>query len=283
MLVTMKEMLNKAHKSDYAVPAFSIYGAEVIQGIVEEANARQSPVILMVSTVYLDYLGLEQVALMGKTAAGKVDIPVALHLDHGDSVERCKACLEAGFSSVMIDASSSSLNKNIAVTTKVVKLAQQYGASVEAELGTVGGVEDAVFEAHENSSLTLINPQDAIRFVNETKLDCLAPAIGTVHGLTKKEPRLDIPLLARVHDSVDIPLVLHGGSGLSDATIKDIIKAGARKINVGTELKLAWSRGLAAYFAENGSEPRLALDRAKEEVRKVVGRKIELFGSSGKA
>lgn len=283
MLVPMKELLQSAMREGYAVPGFNYFHQPSVEGIVEEAEARRSPVVLMVSAVYVRSLGLNPAAAFGLDAAKKASTPVALHLDHGDSFELAEACVEAGFSSVMIDGSHFPMAENISLTAKVVKAAHARGVTVEAELGAVGGVEDAVYEGEQETRLTLVDPEQAARFVDATGIDCLAPAIGNVHGLTKREPKLNFELLRLVRERVAVPLVMHGGTGISDDTVRALIRAGMNKINVGTELKVAWRRGLSEYFERGGYEPRLGMEAAKAEIRKVVAWKIDIAGSAGKA
>lgn len=282
MLTPMKEMLDAAQRGGYAVPGFNYYDQSTVEGIVEEAEAQGSPTILMISSVYLNYMGFDQACALAFQAANKVKTPVAVHLDHGTSFEMVEACINAGFTSVMIDGSHLDLPDNIAITQKVVRAAKARGVTVEAELGAVGGVED-VDDDGVAGKLVLIDPDQAKDFVAKTGIDALAPAIGNVHGLTKVEPRLDIPLLKKVRASVDIPLVMHGGSGISEETVRELVRSGINKLNIGTELKLAWKKGLSAYFAEGKYEPRLGMDAAKACVREIVRHKINLGGSAGKA
>jgi ketose-bisphosphate aldolase len=162
-------------------------------------------------------------------------------------------------------------------------MAKPKGVTVEAELGAVGGVEDAVYGEGEEMKLVLVDPDQAASYVERTGIDCLAPAIGNVHGLTKQEPRLDIDLLRRVREAVSLPLVMHGGTGISDDTIRELIRTGMSKVNVGTELKVSWRRGLEEYFAKGGFEPRFGMNAARDEIRKTVSWKIDLCGSAGKA
>lgn len=279
MLVPMKDMLKAAQNGGYAVPAFNYYNQETAEAIVGEAEARNSPVVLMIYSGYLEFMGMSVGSALGLKAAGLVKTPVALHLDHGSSYELAEACVNAGFSSVMIDGSNLPYEENVALTSKVVKMAHGRGVSVEAELGAVGRVGDA----DDGGSLTLVDPDQAADFTARTGVDCLAPAIGTVHGITKSEPRLDMELLETVHRRVDTPLALHGGSGLGDDTVRELIRRGISKANIGSELKLAWRDGLTAFFAEGKYEPRLGVLAAKEYIRKTVGKKIDLFGSAGKA
>jgi ketose-bisphosphate aldolase len=278
----MKEPLLAAMGGGYAIPGFNFFHQSSAEGIAEEAEARRSPVFLMISGVYARSLGVEVAAAMGRRAAEKVSTPVALHLDHGDGYELAEACVRAGFTSVMIDGSRLPLAENIALTKKVVAMAHPRGVTVEAEIGEVGGVEDAVYEEGGERKLALADPGRAAEFVETTGVDCLAPAIGNVHGLTKREPRLDFALLARVRAAVPIPLAMHGGTGISDDGIRRLVRGGMAKINVGTELKVAWRRGLIAFFEDGGYEPRLAMLAAKAEIRKTVAWKIGLAGSEGK-
>lgn len=283
MLVPMKELLTAARKGGYAVPGFNYYHQASAEGIVEEAQNQASPVILMVASGYLESMGLEFAAALGRQAAEKVKIPVALHLDHGSSYAQAEACVNAGFTSVMIDGSKLPYEENVALTARVVQMAHAKGVSVEAELGAVGGAEDAVYDENGPDKLVLIDPSQAADFVKRTGIDCLAPAIGNVHGMTKQEPRLDTALLREVSKRVDIPLVLHGGSGISEDTIRSVIKDGITKLNIGTELKIAWRDGLSTFFATGNYEPRLGMQAAKASIRQVVAKKIALCGSAAKA
>ncbi len=283
MLVPMGDLLRRGQREGYAVPAFNFYNHPTAQAIALEAESLESPVILMVSGRYVEYMGVRHAAALGLQAADAVRTPVALLLDHGATLELAESCSAAGFTSVMIDGSRKAIEDNTALTRAVVDYAHARGISVEAELGAVGGIEDAVFGEEDDIKLTLIDPDQAAQFVRDTGIDALAPAIGNVHGLTKLEPKLDLRLLERVRRAVDIPLVLHGGSGLSDETVRTIISIGVSKFNVGTEMKVAWRDGLRDYFATEKYEPRLASEAAVAAVRKTVGRKIELAGSAGKA
>lgn len=281
MLVPMNNLVKAAQSGGYAVPGFNYYNQATAEGIVEEAEARSSPVVLMIATVYLEFFGISVAAALGRRVAERVKTPVALHLDHGSSYELAEACVNAGFTSVMIDGSRLPYDENVALTARVVKMAHAKGVTVEAELGAVGGIEDA--EHGDGHEVMLIDPEQAADFTSRTGIDCLAPAIGTVHGITRAEPRLDLPLLEAVRKQVDVPLVLHGGSGLGDDTVRKLIRLGINKANIGSELKIAWRDGLSAFFAQGKYEPRLATLAAKEYVRKTVGKKIGLFGSAGKA
>ena len=283
MLVPMKEMLEAARRGGYAAPGFNYYNQSSVEGIVEEAEARKSPVILMISAVYLKSLGLEAAAALGLQAGRKASVPVALHLDHGDTFRLAESCVEAGFTSVMIDGSRHPIGDNIALTSRVVKMAHAKGVTVEAELGAVGGVEDAVYGEGQEHKLVLVDPEQADNYVRSTGIDCLAPAIGNVHGLTKQEPKLDLNLLRKVRSVVDVPLVMHGGTGISDNTLRELIRSGMSKINIGTELKVAWRDGLTEFFAQGKYEPRLGMEAAKASIRRAVGHKIEVVGSAGKA
>lgn len=282
MLAPMKELLQAAMRGGYAVPGFNFFHQSSVEGIAEEAEALRSPVVLMISAVYVRSLGVEVAAAMGRRAAEKAAVPVALHLDHGDSYELAEACVRAGFTSVMIDGSRLPMPENIALTKKVIDLARPRGVTVEAELGAVGGAEDAIYGEGEEPKLVLVDPEQAAAFVAATDVDCLAPAIGNVHGLTSREPRLDFDLLARVGAVVSKPLVMHGGTGISDESVRRLVRGGMSKINVGTELKVAWRRGLARFFEGGGYEPRLGMLAAKAEIRKTVAWKIGLAGSEGK-
>lgn len=282
MLVPMKEMLVAAKQGGYAVPGFNYYDQATVDGIVEEAEAQLSPTVLMVSGIYLESMGFELALALALQAAKRAKTPVAVHLDHGTSFELAEACVKGGFTSVMIDGSHSPYAENVALTRRVVEMAHAKGVTVEAELGAVGGVED-VDSSGSAGKLVLIDPLQARDYVESTGIDALAPAIGNVHGLPSVEPKLNMELLKQVRAAVDVPLVMHGGSGISDDVVRELVRNGMNKLNIGTELKVAWRKGLAAYFAEDKYEPRFGMQSAKACVRQVVAHKVGLAGSAGKA
>ncbi len=305
-LVTMKEILEDARKGKYGVGAFNINNMEFLQGIIEAAEEEKSPVIIAVSEGAMKYAGVEYIYAMVKVAAEKASVPVALHLDHGKHWDKIVLAIRSGFTSVMIDASDKPFDENVAITNKVVDLAHAVGVTVEAELGRLAGVEDIVNVDEKEAILT--NPEDAKRFVELSDVDALAVAVGTSHGAYKfkGEPKLDIERVKTIADLVQIPLVLHGASGVipeivelatkygaklpgakgvPDDQIKLAIEAGICKINIDTDLRLAFLAAVRRELTEKPEnfDPRKYLGPGREMVKEVVKKKMRLFGSSGKA
>ncbi len=281
-LVTLKQILKGTRENGYAVGAFNFNSYEDAQGIINGAVAKKAPVIMMASMGAVKYIGLKTTAYMVKGMAESVDIPVCLHLDHATDHDMIKACINAGFTSVMIDASMKSFEENISDTAAIVEYAAKYGCSVEAELGKVGGKEENVVVDEREASFT--NPADVPRFVKETGLDALAIAIGTVHGFYKSEPKLDFDRLAAIAKITDAPLVLHGGTGVPVDDFRRAVKLGMSKINVGTELKAAYASSLRQVLAERPNEidPRKFMGAIKDKCSEVVQGKIEVFGSANR-
>lgn len=281
MLVTTKTMLKRAREGGYAVGAFNTSDLEITQAIIRAAVECKSPVILQTSEKAIDYAGLEQIAQIMRKAAADAPVPVAVHLDHGKSLERAKSCFEAGFTSAMIDASHYDFDGNIELTKRVVALADKYGASVEAELGVISGKEDYV-KALESK---LTDPDEAVVFVGETGCDSLAVSIGNAHGIPSANEIFDIDRLEAVGQKIRIPLVLHGASSTHPARIKRAIELGVAKINIDTDVRLAFSNNLRHFLITHPDvyDPREILGSAAEAVTAVVARKMKLFGSIGKA
>lgn len=283
-LVTLKEILAGTREGHYAVGGFNFNGYEDAQGIIEGAAAKNSPVILMASMGAVSYIGLHQVAGMVKGMAESVDIPVCLHLDHATDYALIKEAIRAGFSSVMVDASAKDYETNIADSKAIVEFAKLYGCSVEAELGKVGGKEENIVV--EDASAAFTDPADVPRFVEETGIDALAVAIGTVHGFYKSEPKLDFERLEKIVKITDCPLVLHGGSGVPVEDFKKCVRMGMSKINVGTELKATFSKAVRDAVAANPEsvfDPRKYVGPVKAACAEVVKGKIDIFGSENKA
>lgn len=282
-LVSMKEMLIKARAQHYAVGQFNINNLEWTLAILDEVEAIQAPVILGVSSGAAKYMGgYKVIAAMVKAIIEerKITVPVALHLDHGESFDLCKTAIDAGFTSVMIDASHHSLEENIAMTKRVVEYAHQRDVSVEAELGRVGGQED-----HVVAETMYAVPEECAKLVKETGIDCLAPALGSVHGPYKGEPKLGFDEMATINNLIKLPLVLHGGSGIPDYQLKMAIDRGTAKVNVNTELQQGWTATTRAILKkdENVYDPRKIIGPGKEAIRAVVKAKCEVFGCIGKA
>lgn len=281
-LVSMKDMLQAAKAGKYAVGHFNINNLEFVQAIVEAAAEERSPLILGVSEGALKYMGLEYTIAMAEAAARITDIPIALHLDHG-SYEMALHLLENGFSSVMFDGSKYSLQDNIELSKKVVEAAHYMGVSVEGELGAIAGTEDDLTVAQEESMLA--DPVEAIRFCQETGVDALAMAVGSAHGVYKGEPNIRFDIIEYVSGKIDVPLVLHGGTGIPDETIRKAIAAGIGKINVNTENQIVMTNKIREIFANDAKvyDPRKYLGPGREEIKKAVKEKSRLFGSNGKA
>ncbi|MCM3729801.1 class II fructose-1,6-bisphosphate aldolase [Neobacillus cucumis] len=281
-LVSMSEMLGKAKKEKYAVPQFNIINMEFTQAIVEVSNEENSPVILGVGEPTIKYMGMEYVIAIANAAAKNSSIPITLHLDHGSSFEVVMQCIKAGFSSVMIDGSKYSFEKNIALTNKVVEAAHSVGVSVEAELGTIGGAEDNIF-VNENDVI-LPSAEEAIEFWNHTNVDALAVAVGTAHGMYKIEPKIKFDVISKISNSIPVPLVLHGGSGVPEQDIQKAINCGISKINVNTENQVAFSNAVRQIINNNDDiqDSRLFLRVGRDAVKEMVRSKIRLFSSANK-
>lgn len=283
-LVSMKEMLNKAQKEGYAVGQFNINNLEWTQAILDTAQELNSPVILGVSEGAAKYMGGYNTVVhmvKGLLLDKGYSIPIAIHLDHGSTFEQCKAALDAGFTSVMIDGSHLPLEGNIKETKQVVEYAKKTNASVEAELGVVGGQEDDRIA----DGVIYADPQECLHLVNETHVDCLAPALGSVHGPYKGEPKLGFDEMQEVEKLVKIPLVLHGGSGIPDYQIEKAIARGTSKINVNTECQQEFTKIVREVLAKNAEvyDPRKVIGPGKAGISQVVKEKILLFKSDNKA
>lgn len=276
-MITLKEILDDTEKG-YAIGQFNVHNLEYVQGVVEAARATQSPVIIGITERPLRYYGLDYLVNTVKAAEKNCSVPLCLHLDHGDNLAVVFECIEAGFSSVMYDGSHLSLEDNIQNTKLVVKRAKEYGIYAEAELGELQGIEDG----KESTGSTLTAPDEAEYFVKETGISALAVAIGTAHGFYSGEPKLDFERLKAIRDRVDIPLVLHGGSGVPEKSIKKAIKIGISKVNVGTELKVAFNNGIKSVWEENPEEIEctVIMGAAREGVKEKVIEKINLFRSN---
>lgn len=283
-LVSMKEMLEKAKTEKYAVGQFNINNLEFTQAILQAAEEEKSPVILGVSEGAARYMGgFKLIVAMVKELMDEynVTVPVAIHLDHGSSFEKCVEAIHAGFPSVMIDGSHLPLEENIALTKRVVDVAHALGVSVEAELGRIGGEEDDVIVAEEAYAI----PAECERLVQETNVDCFAPALGSVHGPYKGEPKLGFKEMEEVRDLTNVPLVLHGGSGIPLKDIQKAISLGTAKINVNTENQIAATKAVRAFMDEKKEvyDPRKYLAAARTAIKETVIGKMRDFGSSHKA
>lgn len=277
MLVNSKNILLKAKKEKYAVAHFNINNLEWTRYILEETNLLNVPVILGVSEGAIKYMGgVNIVSSMVKAMISDLNITndVVLHLDHGSSFEMCKKCIDAGFTSVMIDASRLPLEENIRITKEVVNYAHKYNVTVEGEIGEIGGTEDGLEGRNYNAK-----KEDVIYYVNETHLDSVAPALGSVHGLYKGLPNLDYETMQDINNSISIPLVLHGGTGILDDQIKKAISCGISKININTELQIAWSDAVKKYIKDNPNiyDPRKIISSGECNIKKHIKDKISLL------
>lgn len=282
-LVPMKELLAKAEKGKYAVGAFNCNNMEIVKAIMAAAEAENAPVVIQASQGAIKYAGLDYIVALVALSAEKSHVPVALHLDHGTDFAQAVRCIKSGFTSVMIDNSRFPLEENIALTKKVVEIANAVGVSTEAELGRIGGTEDDVSVNDKDAMMTA--PEEARVFVEQTGVDALAVAIGTAHGQYKFEPKLDFARLEKIRQLVDVPIVLHGSSGVSDKDVRRAVELGIRKVNIDTNIREAFVRGIHKVIAERPEEidPRKILGPAMDEMTAIVREKIRLFGSSGKA
>lgn len=282
-LVSMTAMLNKAKEEKYAVGQFNINNLEWTQAVLQAAQEANSPIILGVSEGAGKYMGgAKVVAAMVNALLDSMDItvPVALHLDHGSSVESAKAYIDAGFSSVMFDHSHYPIDENIELTKEVVAYAHAKGASVEAEVGTVGGTEDGVTGGIQYADLN-----ECVRMVKEAGIDALAAALGSVHGTYDGEPVLGFDEMLAISEATNAPLVLHGGSGIPDYQIKKAIERGHAKINVNTELQQQWTKAVREKLATDAKvyDPRKVIAPGKEAIIKTTKEIMDMFGSTGKA
>ena len=276
MLVNSINMLQNAKKGKYAIPQFNINNLEWTRYILEECQKNNVPVILGVSEGAAKYMGGFTVATeMVKALINdlNITIDVCLHLDHGSSVESCKKAIDSGFTSVMIDASKYPIAENVSITKEVVQYAHSKNVSVEAEVGHIGGNEDGIsgdiYHATVEECLTL----------SKTGIDSIAPALGSVHGLYKGEPNLNFERMRVINETLNIPLVLHGGTGIPDYDIKKAIECGISKININTELQIAWHDAVVTFVKENGSvyDPRKVIGSGQASMKKAIQDKINMF------
>lgn len=281
-IVSNRNLLLDAQKGNYAVPAFNIHNLETTKVVVEAAEELNSPIILAATPGTVRFAGARYLVNIMKSAAADAKIPIAFHLDHHENIEDIKESIKLGCKSVMIDASALDYEDNIAKVKKVVDFAKRYDVSVEAELGKLVGQEDDIEVSDEDSELT--DPKLAADFVKRTGIDSLAVAIGTAHGLYKKDPKIDYQRLEAIKNNVELPLVLHGASGVPDKDVIKSVKMGITKVNIATELKIAFSDAVKEYFIENpaANDPRKYLKPGKENMKKLVKKKIRLCGSENK-
>ena len=280
MLVNLNEVLKDAQKNNYAVGLFNAVNTEMLQGAIEAAEEAKSPIIIGTAEVLLKYGELKLIAPSMKAAAERAKVPVVLHYDHGLTFGRCMEALQLGFTSVMFDGSTADYGENIAATEEIVKIAHSMGASVEGEIGHVGNNEDGSESAAEAAAEEMYTTvQD---YTSATGVDALAIAIGTAHGAYKTKPKLDLNRLKDIRKAVDVPLVLHGGSGLSDDDFRNTVKYGIAKVNIFTDLLIASENAVRRGLSENKAYLDVRND-VVSAVKAEVIKKMKLFGSAGRA
>ncbi|PJE78277.1 D-tagatose-1,6-bisphosphate aldolase subunit GatY [invertebrate metagenome] len=279
-LYSTKQMLLDAQKNQYAVPAFNIHNLETVRVVVETAAQMHSPVILAGTPGTIRYAGARYLVAIAQAASEIHDIPIALHLDHHESFGDIKPLIDLGVKSVMIDGSHHDFEENIRIVREVVKYAHARDVTVEAELGRLGGQEDDLKVSEKDALYT--NPAQAAEFIERTGIDSLAVAIGTAHGMYKSEPKLDFDRLAEIRSKTAVPLVLHGASGISTSDVRRTLERGVTKVNVATELKIAFSDKVKEYFLANpeANDPRKYMEPGKEAMAELVCEKIDMCGSS---
>lgn len=276
-LVSTKDILQDSYNNHYAVGAFGAHNLEIMKAIIAGGELLGAPVILQTTPGTIKYVGINYIKAMAETAANEAKIPVALHLDHGDSFETVVQALRAGYTSVMIDGSHLPFEENIKLVSDVVKMSHSVGVPVEAELGTIGGVEDDLVVDSEEAVYT--DPKKAEYFVQTTGIDSFAPAFGTAHGMYKNEPELQFDILKEIYHRTACPIVMHGASGIKESAIREALNFGVSKVNFSTELKIVFAEGLRQYFNQypNESDPRKYFEIAFNHVKQLVIEKISML------
>lgn len=272
MIVNMKEVLT----SGTAIPQFNINNLEWTKFILEECEIKKNPVILGVSESAIEYMGGYHVVVKmieGLLQDLKITIPVVVHLDHGKSYEACLNAINAGFTSVMIDASNYELNKNIRITKSVVEYAHKRNVTVEGEIGFIGlATTEPIYTEVKN----------ALKFVKETNIDALAPAVGSLHGLYINEPKINFERIKEIKEVTKVPIVLHGGTGIPDIILKKAIQAGISKVNINTALQVTWSKEVRTFLNENPDvyDPRKIIGSGKNSIKKVIDNYLEILNGA---
>lgn len=276
--VDTKEMLTKARAGGYAIGAFNVENMEMVQAVISTAEKEHAPVMIQTTSGTLKYASPMIFAGQVSRLAAAASVPIALHLDHGNSFELAKECIKQGYTSVMIDGSLMPFEENVALSRSVVEMAGDI--PVEAELGTVGGKEDM-----HAADIAYTDPKQAEEFVRRTGVFSFAPAIGTAHGVYKSIPKIDLDRLSAIADLVSLPLVLHGTSGVPDDTVRACIRRGISKVNYATDLRIVFSNAVKAFIAENPNDydPKKYLGAARSAVIERVCQLIRVCGSDGKA
>lgn len=273
-LLPFKDMLEDAQKHHYAIGAFNIINMETIQAVTSIAEEKNTPVILQIYHTHLDFAGADYIAAIASVAAQNSTTPISISLDHGKNYESVVKCVNNGFTGVMIDLATSDYNKNVEITKKVVAVAREKGLSVEAELGQIFNASEPV--EIRNSAMT--DPEIAARFVNDTGIDALAVSIGTAHGYYSSKPQIDFELLKKIIEMVSCPIVVHGGSNTPDEDIREIVRMGVAKVNIGTDLMMAFNEGMNEVLSKDPCSPiDLVLANGRKFVQDVVRHKIDIL------
>lgn len=282
-LISSTSMLQAARAGGYGVCAFNVHTLEMLQAVVDAAEELQAPLIIQTTVGTVKHLGPDYVVSAASTAARRASIPIALHLDHCTDFDLIVRCIREGYTSVMIDASMHPYADNVRLTQEVVRVAVAAGVNVEAELGKVGGVEDDIVVEEADAALAV--PDECAEFAALTGVPTLAPAIGTAHGIYKGEPKIAFERIERIAELVSVPLVLHGGSGIPEEQVKRCVSMGMAKMNVATELRIAFTDAIRHVLMENPSEndPRKYMVPAKEAVKRLAQEKMRMTGCAGKA
>lgn len=279
-LVTSKELLLNAQRNHYAVGAFNVENMEMVMAVLKAAEETNSPVIMQTTPGTIKYAGLDYYLANVRTAAMRTSVPVVMHLDHGNSYELAMEAYRAGYTSIMIDGSKKPFEDNIAITKAVCDAVHPGGIPVEGELGRVGGKEDDL-EVAEGNPYT--DPDQAREFVARTGVDSLAVGVGTSHGVYKGIPKVNVDVLSAIREAVDVPLVLHGTSGVPDEQVIECVKRGICKVNYATDLRIAFTRGIKAYIKDDPDafDPKKYAKQGMAEVTAYVRQKMEMLGSAG--
>ena len=284
MLVNLNDVLLPAKKAKYAVGLFNAVNLELARGIIRAAEETQSPVIVGTAEVLFPYGPLEEVSYYLLPMAKKAGVPVVVHLDHGLNRETCLKALELGFSSIMYDCSTDSYEENVRKVKEMAEIAHSYGATIEGELGHVGDNEDMTDDgtSSKDPSMYYTDPKMALDFVQKTGVDALAVAVGNAHGAYKFPPKLDFARIREIATTVDVPLVLHGGSGLTDLDFKTAIREGISKVNIFTDINVAAAKAVSKRYTDAGKGLTDLIPSAVEAVRWESEKKMRLFDSVGK-
>ena len=284
-IVNLKEVFKNAIHDDYAIGAFNIHNLEFVEGVMRAAEEMSSPVILGIATISIDYAGLEPLAAISKDYAERSQIPTVIHLDHGDDIGLVRRSIKLGFSSVMYDGSKYPIDENIKRTREIVKIAHDEDISVEGEIGIVGGFEglDRGDVSHNQLQELYTRPEEARRFIEETGVDALAVAVGTVHGMPIQSANIDFQRLGEIHEAVDVPLVFHGCTGLKNEDYHKAMALGVKKFNVGTRLMIEFQKALKRAIGKDENSLFSCLREGTDAVTAAVKDRINILKSGDKA